>query len=462
MKILLIAPSSGHWKGLGKKPFFNGKTFRFSMLSLLSVAALTPDEHEVIIIDEQVDDIPQDGNFDLVGITVMTATAPRAYEICHIFRRRSIPVVLGGFHPTFNIEEAGQHADCVVAGTAAGAWTKLLIDSANGQLKKIYHGDPNAAIPVSLPKHLLNKSKYISVNTIYATLGCRNECSFCSITAFYKGQRYQRPAEEVIANLRSFKEKFFMFIDDNLTQDRDYILQLLESITPLKKKWATQASIEIADDPQLLSAMHRAGCVGVFIGLESFSESALCSQNKRIKLPRYYKEAVRKIHDHGIVVEAGLIFGFDTDSVGIFEETLKVLDDIGMDAMQASILTPLPGTRLFEEMKDQIVDFNWEHYDYKYAVYDPALMSREELKAGLEWINKRFYSPWRILKRFFGWIFMPGGYRNFFIPLFLNIAYWGRQFQFKVKGYNPATKIRTIKTSDKPIWKLGQGWSKAG
>ena len=462
MKILLIAPSSGYWKALGKKKFFNGKTFRFSMLSLLTVAALTPEEHELTLIDEQVDHIPENPDFDLVGITVMTAIAPRAYELCDYFRELKIPVVVGGFHPTFNIEEALNHADTVVAGPATGAWIELLEDFKKGVIKKIYHGNPTLPSPALLPKHLLDKRKYVTVNTMHATLGCRNECSFCSITAFYKGKRYQRPVEEVVEVLKSFKEKFFMFIDDNLTQDRDYIMELLTAMVPLKKKWVTQASIEIADDPELLKLMHDSGCMGVFAGLETFSESALCAQNKRIKRPQYYKDAVKKIHDYGIYVEAGLIFGFDNDGPEIFEDTLKILDDIGIDAIQASILTPLPGTTLFKEMKDSIVDYNWEHYDYKYAVYQPAQMSRKELRAGLEWINKRYYSLWPIFKRLVRWVLMPSGYRNFYAPLYLNVAYWGRQFQFKVKGFNPAQKRRKEATKDKPSWKKGKGWSIAG
>jgi len=438
MKILLIAPSTGYWRGLEKKKIFNGKTFRFSMLSLLSVAAVTPDKHQIKLIDEQIDEIPDDEHFDLVGITVMTSTAPRSYQICQQFHEKSIPVVLGGFHPTFNIEEAGRYADAIVAGPATGAWQSLLQDFEKDNLQKVYYGNPDIEPPTHLPKQFLNKSGYLSVNTTYATLGCTNECSFCSITAFYKGTRYKRKTDDVVNELNSFKEKFFMFIDDNLTQDRDYILELLENIKPIQKNWVTQASVEIADDPQLLEAMQKSGCVGVFIGLESFSESALCSQNKNIKSPRYYKDAVNKIHSYGIFVEAGLIFGFDSDTVEIFETTLKILDNIGIDAIQASILTPLPGTKLFKDMKNRIVDYNWEHYDYGQAVFNPAKMSRDDLNGGLNWIKKKYYSPFRIFKRMLRWWFMPSGFKHFYYPLVLNVAYWGRQFQFRVKGYNPA------------------------
>ncbi len=442
MRILLIAPASGRWRGLGKARLFNGKTFRFSMLSLLSVAALTPSDHEITLVDEQVDDVPWGTPFDLVGITVMTATAPRSYEISRRFREKGIPVILGGFHPTFNAAEALRHADAVVAGPAGGAWPALLADAEAGALRALYRGEPDCEIPFALPRHLLNRSRYASIQTCSATLGCRNRCSFCSITAFYGGRRYQRDIHDIVNHLRSFDDTFFMFIDDNLTQDRDYALRLFEAIAPLGKKWATQASIEIADDPELLRWMRRAGCVGVFIGLESFSERALCSQHKTLKSPQLYKEAVRTLHRHGMVVEAGLIFGFDTDGPDVFETTLAVLDEIGIDAMQASILTPLPGTPLFEEMHSRIVDLNWEHYDYKWAVFEPVQMSREDLKGGLEWINKRFYSPWRIARRLCRWLVMPSGLSNFHIPLCLNVAYWGRQFRFHVRGYNPARRCR--------------------
>jgi len=438
MRILLIAPATGHWRGLGKKRLFNGKTFRFSMLSLLSVAALTPQEHEITLVDEQIDDVPWDEPFDLAGITVMTATAPRAYELCRRFHARSIPVVLGGFHPTFNVQEAAGHADAVVVGPAGEAWPALLKDAEAGCLQRVYRGNPDVEVPASLPRHLLRKSGYVSVQTCNATLGCRNECAFCSITAFYGGRRYRRDIHAIVEHLKSFDDTFFMFIDDNLTQDRDYALQLFKAIAPLRKKWATQASVEVADDAELLDWMARSGCVGVFVGLESFSDAALCSQNKRIRSPGHYRTAVERFHRKGIVVEAGLIFGFDSDARDVFESTLRFLDDIGIDAMQASILTPLPGTRLFDQMRHRIVDFNWEHYDYKWAVFEPAQMTCADLMAGLEWINKRFYSPRRIARRLGRWLTMPSGWRNFYIPLWLNVAYWGRQFQFGVRGYNPA------------------------
>jgi len=346
--------------------------------------------------------------------------------------------VVGGFHPTFNVEEASRHADAVVVGPAGGAWPALLRDAEAGCLKPVYHGDPAAEIPAHLPRHLLKRSGYVSAQTCCATMGCRNTCAFCSITAFYQGRRFRRPIADIVDHLASFDDRFFLFVDDNLTQDRDHALALFDAIAPLRKQWATQASVEIADDPELLARMAQAGCVGVFVGLESFSDAALCSQNKRIRPAADYRRAVEAFHRHGMFVEAGLIFGFDTDGPDVFESTLRFIDEIGIDAMQASILTPLPGTRLFEQMRSRIVDLDWAHYDYKWAVFEPARMSRADLMAGLEWINKRFYAPRRILRRLARWVTMPRGLTTFHIPLWLNVAYWGRQFRFGVHGYNPA------------------------
>jgi radical SAM superfamily enzyme YgiQ (UPF0313 family) len=459
MRILLVAPASGHWRGLGRHRFWNGKTFRFSMLSLLSVAALTPSRHQLRIVDEQIEDVPWDEPFDLVGITVMTATAPRAYELARRFRERSIPVVVGGFHPTFNPEEAGRYASAVVVGPAGDAWPQVLGDAEAGCLQPVYHGNPDVPIPVALPRHLLRRSGYVSVQTCAATAGCTNRCAFCSITAFFGGRRYRQDVGAIVEHLRSFDDRFFLFIDDNLTQDREYAIQLFQAIAPLGKQWAAQVSVEVADDPELLGWMQRSGCVGVFVGLESFSSAALCSQDKRIRSPEHYRMAVQAFHRHGIVVEAGVIFGFDTDGPDVFESTLGLLEDIGVDAMQASILTPLPGTRLFDEMRPRIVDFDWTHYDYKWAVYEPANMTRQDLMAGLQWINKRFYAPWRILRRLGRWLAMPSGARHAHIPLLLNVAYWGRQFHFRVGGYDPARRTAASAPAPSPAPRAVRGAS---
>ncbi|HOL89784.1 MAG TPA: radical SAM protein [Anaerohalosphaeraceae bacterium] len=438
MKILLISPASGCWRKVGRRKLFNGRTFRFSMLSLLTLVKLSPYDAQITLIDEQIDEVPPDTDFDLVGITCMTATAPRAFELADHYRKYNIPVVLGGFFPTLNPDLALQHCDAVVIGPAMDAWPKLLDDLRANRLQKRYCGNPAGQVPASLPRHLLDKSKYSTTYATYATMGCRNRCKFCSIGTLYKSQHYCRPIPDVIAEIRSFPSRFFMFVDDNLTQNREYILNLLKELAPLKKKWITQASIEIADDPDLLSALQTAGCVGLFIGLESFTQSVLTLTEKGFNVPFHYKKAVETIHRYGIFVEAGIIFGFDNDDIHIFQSTLDLLEDIGIDAVQVSILTSLPGTPLYEEFKPRITDSDWEHYDYRHVVFQPRLMSAAQLQAGTDWVIRRFYSPWRILRRTLRWLAAPGGLSNFIYPFVLNWAYFGRVISFKIKGYNPA------------------------
>ncbi|MHC4951928.1 MAG: B12-binding domain-containing radical SAM protein [Planctomycetota bacterium] len=431
MKILLIAPASGGWKQIAKRKFFNGKTFRFSMIPLLMVAKLSPEDAQVTLVDEQVEDIPINEHFDLVGITCMTATATRAFELCRLFKERNIPVVLGGFFPTLNPEVALEHADAIVSGPAMEAWQRVCSDVQQGSLEKIYYGNPNAKIPVNLPRNLVRSEQY-RANAIYAT-----KCKFCSISAFYKAHHYTRPIDEVIAEIESFKSKFFMFVDDNLTQNREYVMELLDRLAPLKKRWVTQASIEITEDEGLLKKLKKAGCIGIFIGLESFNAHTLNETEKGFNAPEKYRRAVKTLHRYGMFVQSGVIFGFDDDTVEVFQTTLKMLERIGIDAIQVAILTPLPGTKLYEEMEHRIIDTSYQHYDYRHVVFQPKRMKAEQLQAGADWVIRKYYAPWRILKRTVRWLCTPG--LSHYACLFItNWAYYGRTVAFGIKGYNPA------------------------
>lgn len=438
MKLLLISPASGHWRNLARRKLFNGKTFRFSMLSLLTVARLSPEDAAVQIVDEQIEAIPLNETFDLVGITCMTATAPRAFELCRHFKRKGATVVLGGFFPSLNPQIALRYADAVVAGPAIEAWPRLCDDYRRGKLQKLYDGNPEGAVPATLPREMIQTDKYSTPNATYATAGCKNKCKFCSISAVYRARHFTRPIEEVAAEIASFKSKFFMFVDDNLTQDRGYAMTLLKRLTPLKKRWITQASIEIADDEDLLTAMAKAGCVGLFIGLETFNSHNLENNQKQFNAPEKYRKAVDAIHRHGMFVEAGIIFGFDEDTVTVFESTLKMLEKTKIDAIQTSILTPLPGTALHTEMLPRIIDTDYEHYDYRHVVFEPMRMTAEELQNGADWVIRRYYSPWRILRRAVRWLCTPKGLSHAVYPFVLNWAYFGRTIAFGIRGRNPA------------------------
>ena len=440
MKILLIAPASGRWKKVGNSHFFNGKTFRFSLLSLLSVAAETPPEIEIKIIDEQVDDIPWNEECDLVGITCMTAAALRAYEISSQFRKIGIPVILGGMHPTFRPKEALKNADAVVVGDVEGIWEKVIEDVKNGRLRGIYKNETAPALrDLKLPPRGLLKSKnYATIQAIQATRGCVNGCDFCAVSAFHNQMQRFRPINEVVKELSSIPESFVIFVDDNLTTDKDYARDLFKSMIPLKKKWVTQSTLTIANDPDFVRLAAEAGCIGLFVGLESFSGKNLRDVNKTCHKVEHYREAIRLLHDHGISVEAGIVFGFDNDGPGVFEHTLTMLDELEVDIIQVSIFTPLPGTRRFKAIGNRIIDRNWTHYDFHNVVFEPQNMSKEELKAGHDWVTGEFYRPWRIARRLFKHIGRPGGIKTFIFVAAVNFAYLGRVIRWKIRGYNPA------------------------
>ncbi|MBN1268200.1 MAG: B12-binding domain-containing radical SAM protein [Kiritimatiellae bacterium] len=442
MQIILIAPASGKWRHVGRRRLFSGKTFRFSMLSLLSVAAETPPGVDVRIVDEQIEEVPWDADVDLVGITCMTALAPRAYEIAARFRARGIRVVLGGMHPTLFSEEALRHADAVVAGEAEGQWPRVIEDARAGRLKGIYRSetlhDLRGLKPV--PRHLLRGKQYATVHAVQATRGCPHGCDFCAVSAFNRQTQRRRPVDEVVAEVQTIPDRFFIFVDDNLTADPEYAKALFTALAPLRKWWITQATLAIADDEALLDLAARAGCKGVFVGLETFSEVNLEGVNKGFNKVDDYRQKIARLHAHGIAVEAGIVFGFDGDRPEVFARTLKMLDDLEIDVIQVSIFTPLPGTRRFEAMQARLTDRDWAHYDFHSVVFQPAGMDAASLQAGHDWVTREFYRPWRILRRLWRHALRPGGVGPLVYLAAINFAYYGRVVRWGIRGCNPAAK----------------------
>ncbi len=439
MKILLIAPASGNWRHVGRHRLLNGRTFRFSLLSLLSVAAASPADADVRIVDEQIDDIPWEADVDLVGITCMTALAPRAYEIADRFRRRGIPVVLGGMHPTLCPEEAVQHADAIVAGEAEGTWPKVLEDARQGRLGGIYWNDaPSLAGLKTPPRHLLAPHQYAPVSAVQATRGCPHGCDFCAIAAFSRRTQRQRPVDEVIAEVQDLPTRWFIFVDDNLTADRTYARRLFAALRPLGKRWVTQSTLSIADDPELVRMMADAGCVGIFAGLETFNSDNLGSVNKTCHRVDQYRAAIQLLHQHGMTVEAGIVFGFDGDGPDVFRRTLATLDDLEVDVVQVSIFTPLPGTPRAALLDERIFDRDWAHYDFHHAVFRPANMSARDLQAGHDWVTREFYRPRRIRRRLWRHLRRPGAWASLIYLAAINFAYFGRTWHWQIRGWDPA------------------------
>lgn len=395
---------------------------RFSVLPLMTVAALTPPGHDVRIVDENVEALVFDVPADVVGITFMTALAPRAYEIAREFRRRGAIVVAGGYHPTLCPQEVAAHFDAVVIGDAEGAWPRLLEDAGQRRLKPFYSAAcPTEAGPAAVadrdlrtppPRRELLAPKarhYVTINAVQTSRGCRHGCRYCSITAFYKRQNRHRPLTDVLGELGAIPSNF-IFVDDNICADRAYALELFKAMQPLRKRWVSQCSLEVADDPELLQAMAAAGCGGLFIGIESVSAQNLAEMGKQFNECDRYKERIRRVHETGIGIVAGIIVGLDHDDCATFEKTLAFLQALRIDAVQVNILTPLPGTPLYDDMRraGRVTDSDWSHYDFRHVVFRPMQLSQDELQGGADWLYAQFYRLDRILVRFVRGVFTVG------------------------------------------------------
>lgn len=398
MKITLIAPlPNPHDEHAQRtKPLF-------PPLSLMALASLTPADVEVEIIDEAVRALPDEIGADLIGITTATSTANRAYEIADSCRKRGQAVVLGGIHATALPSEAAAHADAVVVGEAEDKWQKLISDFQTGQMQAVY-SDEKRPDPeeISEPRRdLINSSDYVFANTLQTTRGCPHNCSFCSVSVFY-GRTYRtRPVEDVVREIEKMPGGRLLFVDDNIIGNPTYARQLFTAMRSMGRQWVGQASLTMLKNPDVMKLAAQSGCIGLFVGMETLSESSLASIGKTINQRKDYESAVQMLHDFGIGILGAFVFGFDEDDESVFDRTVEFVNRAKLDAAQFSILTPFPGTRVFEELQSQhrIIDTNWTHYDAEHVVFKPAKIKPEKLMDGLINAYRQIYSNTSIFKR---------------------------------------------------------------
>jgi len=422
-RILFISPTS-------TKPGLISGIMRIRPKSLEILADLTPrSKYECVVVDENMERFDFSSEctkgIALVGISSMTAQAPRAYWIAEGFRRRGIPVVLGGMHPTASPEEAIAHADSIVIGEAERLWPKLLEDFEKGELKKFYRNREWIDLSnLPMPRgDLVDKYEWWFRNTTFTSRGCPFDCSFCSVSKFF-GKRYRfRPIEDVIAEIKNMLEesknrrvdwwridrilwkkivsdRTILFLDDNIFGNSQYARRLFEALIPLRKSlrisWGAQASIDIAkpENEELLELACKSGCKALFIGIESIDPSSLKEIGKCVNKPERYAEEMKRLHKHRITVVGAFVFGFDSEDKSIFERTLDFAKRIKVDITQAAVLTPLPGTRLMEklEREGRIIEKDWSKYTFGNVVFKPKNMSPEELEQGTNWVRSKFYS----------------------------------------------------------------------
>jgi radical SAM superfamily enzyme YgiQ (UPF0313 family) len=383
-------------------------------LSLMVLAGLTPREWDISIVDENLGapDYPAMARPDLVGITAFTSQANRAYEVAGRFRRLGVPVVMGGIHATMCLEEVMERVDSVVTGEAEGIWPEVLEDASHGSLKRRYDGGLAEISDIPLARHDLLPARY-AFGAIQTTRGCPLNCSFCSVTAF-NGTRYrQRPIPDVVREFQSVREKRVLVVDDNLIGTRPSHIARAKDLframaqANLQKEWVAQATINFADDEELLALAAKAGCRGVFIGFESPAPEGLEELGKKFNLlkGRDFRASVRRIQRHHILVVGSFIIGLDVDQPGIGKDIAEVANQYGVDNLNALFLTPLPGTRLWDQMRAEngialdAFPGDWKYYTLTYPVARYKHLSLDGAIQEMISCNQSFYSMPRILRR---------------------------------------------------------------
>jgi radical SAM superfamily enzyme YgiQ (UPF0313 family) len=418
---------------------------RIPPLNLLTLAGLTKNGAKMEIVDERYRRVRFNDGVDLVAITALTCNAPRAYEIADAYRRQGKRVILGGIHPTFMQEEASLHADSVVLGEAEGIWGKVIDDFSKGILKPIYSNSCPDLSETPLPRWDLLPERNRYFNFVQTSRGCPNDCAFCSVTTFSGRKVRVRPIESVLQEIKSLGSsalrKFIIFVDDNIFGNLKYAKELFKNLIPLKIKWGSETSINLTKDIELLKLAVKSGCRALFIGFETLSEKALKQINKSFNRVKEYKKIIKTLHRYGIAVIGSLIFGFDDDDSGVFKRTLDFLEEAKVDAAIFSILTPLPGTRLYKEFKqnNRIFERNWTKFDALHSTFHPKKMTPKELEAGLDWSYREFYRPRRVLSR----IFRIANTCPFMIPV--NLGYMLGVRRGLVADRNNKNNLQSIK-----------------
>ena len=354
-------------------------------------------------MDEVCEAVDYGVGYDLVGLTFHTPSAPHAYEIADRFRALGITVIMGGPHVTLLPDEAQEHADAIFVGEAELTLPQFLGEWVEGRARRRYDcaETPDlCGVPFSRKEHFHRRDH--SGGILFATRGCPNACEFCTLAVMYRRRFRLRPLEEVAAEFASFRGRTIIFWDDNLSADLDYAKALCRAIEPCGKWWSSQASVKAGMDDEFLALAAGSGCKQLFIGFESVSQTSLDNAKKGFNRTDEYAEIVERIHSHGIAVQAGIVFGFDDDTPDVFEKTISFLEGTGIQNATFHILTPYPGTPLYERLESEgrILTRDWSKYNARSdVVFEPRHISAAELLAGFNEVNKRFYSLGSIFLR---------------------------------------------------------------
>ena len=404
MNITLIKPGLNHLT-----TGYNLNDGSMEPLQMALIAGLCEDEN-VIFYDDRLEAIPFDKPTDLVAVTVDSFSALRAYQIASEYRKRGVKVVLGGVHVTLLPEEAAQFADTIVVGDVEPIWKQLISDAKKNILQKIYTGNFDIPQLNCFPdRNIFKGKKYLPVSLIQYSRGCKFNCTFCSVSKFFKSSHQCRKIEDVLYEIDKDKLKTLLFVDDNMVSNKEALKVFLRELIPMKVKWASQSSIDMVKDKELLKLMSDSGCIGNLIGFESININTLKWFNKSPNLRDFnsYKEALEIFRDFGFLTWASFMIGNDFDTIDTIEKTVEFAIKNKFTLAFFHILMPYPGTAVYEQFKKEdrlLYDGHWwNHPDYRYnnASFIPKLMTPEQLGNATIKANKDFYTYSSIAHRLF-------------------------------------------------------------
>lgn len=406
MHVTLIKPNIGVLSGGGRYV----DSGRMEPLQLGVLAGLTPESVNVTLVDDRCEDVCYETQTDLAAITVETFTARRAYEIAEEYRKRGVPVVLGGFHPTLCPEEAGKHADSIVVGDAESVWLDVLDDAASGHLRSRYVSRESQPQPGGvLPRRDLFHSKgYLPISLIQFGRGCQNHCDYCAVGAYSKRKHIHRPIGDVVREIQAQQRELLFFVDDNVVANREAARELFRALVPLKIKWASQGTLDMVEDGELMNLMVQSGCLGHVIGFETLEPRNLWASRKpnRIDLVSGYDAQVRALRSYGLQTWAAFTLGYDYDT----PESLQTLLDFALrhrfTFAAFNVLMPYPGTPFYDRLQKEnrlLFDGQWwlhPGYRFNHSAFVPAMMKPEELTETAFQLRKRWNNPFSLFRRF--------------------------------------------------------------
>ena len=404
-RLTFVHPCIGRKPG---QPYL--RTWQMEPLPVAVLAALTPKDVEQRFHDDRLELIPYDEPTDLVAISTEVYTAKRAYQIGSEYRRRGVPVVLGGFHATLRPEEAQHYAESVVLGEAEDLWVNVIDDYRSGTPRKLYRSQARPSLDRSTPDRTIYAGKrYLPIGLVEAGRGCKFSCEFCAIQSFFRSSHCRRPVGQIVQEIKKIRDysKLIFFVDDNLVADRAAARELLEALIPLKIRWVSQASINTALDPEFLALLKASGCQGLLIGFESLDPHNLRQMGKGVNLAQgNFEPAMANLRKHGIRVYGTFVFGYDNDTPETFDRAYDFAVRHGLYLCGFNHLMPMPGTPLYQrlEKEGRLLSEAWwldDAYTYNTVPFRPARMSAEEIRACCLQTRRRFYSLPVTLRRAF-------------------------------------------------------------